>query len=128
MSDAQEAEALRVLIVWYRQHRPHNCFYCGRSLQTRPRRSRSWPHGRPKPNQRTMDHVVPLGLGGANTSWNQVACCHPCNNLKAKRPLESFRNFVAIETHFHGIANGHLKLVGGKFFGEREFEAARAAE
>jgi hypothetical protein len=123
--DAHGGEALRVLIVWYRAHRPHNCFYCGRALLTRPKRSSSWPRGRPKPNQRTMDHVTPRTHGGADHDENKVACCHPCNGLKAFRTLEAFRHFVMMEQHFHGTPGGQLKLVDQKFYGEREYEARK---
>ena len=46
------------------------CAYCGKPWKTR--RSR-------KPS---MDHVIPLGVGGAHTKDNVVPCCWPCNRTK----------------------------------------------
>ncbi len=36
----------------------------------------------------TIDHVIPLALGGKHKWGNVVACCHSCNNRKADRPPE----------------------------------------
>jgi 5-methylcytosine-specific restriction endonuclease McrA len=33
----------------------------------------------------TIDHVIPIALGGKHTWENVVACCHRCNNAKADR-------------------------------------------
>jgi 5-methylcytosine-specific restriction endonuclease McrA len=30
----------------------------------------------------TVDHVLPLGLGGENRPWNLVLACHECNSSK----------------------------------------------
>lgn len=30
----------------------------------------------------TLDHIVPLALGGANAGWNIVAACEACNSAK----------------------------------------------
>ena len=38
----------------------------------------------------TLDHVVPLSMGGKHTWENVAACCHACNNAKADRtPVEA---------------------------------------
>lgn len=110
MTEAERA-AVRVLVVWYRQHHPHNCFYCGAKLLTRPRRSPGWPKGRPKPNQLTTDHVIPVSGGGLRDSGNEVACCYPCNQKKDDLSLERFRHNM----------QGFQWLVDGKFYGERQF-------
>ena len=36
----------------------------------------------------TIDHVIPLALGGTHRWENVVACCHDCNNRKADRTPE----------------------------------------
>jgi len=36
-------------------------------------------------NAQTVDHLLPLSRGGANTWLNTVAACLRCNNLKANR-------------------------------------------
>lgn len=33
----------------------------------------------------TMDHIVPLGLGGAHAPWNIATACRSCNGSKADR-------------------------------------------
>jgi len=33
----------------------------------------------------TIDHVLPIALGGKHAWENVVACCHDCNNKKANR-------------------------------------------
>ena len=33
----------------------------------------------------TIDHVIPIALGGKHVWENVVACCHTCNNQKADR-------------------------------------------
>lgn len=38
----------------------------------------------------TIDHVLPIALGGKHSWENVVACCHECNNKKADRtPAEA---------------------------------------
>ncbi|UCH78800.1 MAG: HNH endonuclease [Candidatus Coatesbacteria bacterium] len=50
------------------------CQYCGRSGP-----------------DLTLDHIVPLALGGKHLWENVVACCQRCNNLKADRTPEAAR-------------------------------------
>lgn len=38
----------------------------------------------------TMDHVVPLSLGGSNTMANVVGACRPCNSAKKARTIEEW--------------------------------------
>jgi hypothetical protein len=51
------------------------CFYCDKRL-----RAGGWG----------LDHVVPLALGGDNSSGNAVACCHGCNCAKGEARAEDF--------------------------------------
>lgn len=39
----------------------------------------------------TLDHVVPLSLGGSNFEGNLVPCCRPCNSSKARLLLVEWR-------------------------------------
>ena len=39
----------------------------------------------------TVDHVVPIALGGSNTDDNLVACCAFCNGSKGAKPLSEWR-------------------------------------
>jgi 5-methylcytosine-specific restriction endonuclease McrA len=38
------------------------------------------------PSSVTLDHVVPLALGGPNLHSNMVASCYACNQAKADTP------------------------------------------
>ena len=43
----------------------------------------------------TIDHVVPLALGGVDEPINYVTCCTICNQRKADRPLFDFAKTIA---------------------------------
>ena len=38
----------------------------------------------------TIDHMIPLALGGLDEIPNWATCCHACNERKAAQPLEEF--------------------------------------
>lgn len=50
------------------------CQYCGRQR-----------------SDLTIDHVIPIAVGGKHAWENVVACCQRCNNLKADRTPEKAR-------------------------------------
>lgn len=52
------------------------CHWCGRDI--------------PKGNERTVDHVTPIALGGGHTIDNLVPACRSCNCSKNKRPPADF--------------------------------------
>lgn len=52
------------------------CSYCGRKLSTRKN------HDDRSPNATTIDHVIPLSVGGANSFANVVLSCFDCNGRK----------------------------------------------
>lgn len=64
------------------------CFYCGRSINSRPfvPKSRSTTPGLPKPNTqgRTRDHFLPR-VQGFNCRANVVLACEPCNRGKGHK-------------------------------------------
>lgn len=39
------------------------------------------------PNAATVDHIVPLSLGGTHTIENVRCVCHLCNSLRGNRPM-----------------------------------------
>ncbi|MBO5724172.1 MAG: HNH endonuclease [Lentisphaeria bacterium] len=39
-------------------------------------------HGKFKPEELSMDHVVPVARGGKSVKGNIVPCCKECNNRK----------------------------------------------
>ena len=60
----------------------HKCQFCLRSLDLA---------------ELTIDHLVPLALGGLDEITNYVTCCRSCNNLKADKPLVEFAQLVNLE-------------------------------
>ena len=54
------------------------CGYCGRCLSDR------WH----------VDHVYPIGYGGADEYGNMIASCPQCNNYKSIFTVEQFRAIV----------------------------------
>lgn len=61
----------RLLAEWRNQRRP--CFYCGADAAD------------------TVDHVVPLALGGTNYEGNLVPACRSCNSSKQDHLLFEWR-------------------------------------
>lgn len=66
-------------ILWDRQE--GRCFWCGKRMS----RTRFTSPARPKDLDdivATIDHLVPLALGGDNTLDNLRLACHRCNHLR----------------------------------------------
>lgn len=59
------------------------CFYCGIALPTGPGPARASDQ---RPTDLTIDHIVPLCLGGGNNLANLCLCCRQCNRSKGARP------------------------------------------
>lgn len=59
--------------IWVRDQ--FLCLYCGQ------------PMGKV---QMTVDHFVPLEVGGGNTQENLISCCRACNKRKGKEEPESW--------------------------------------
>lgn len=54
--------------TWWKQKKSQGiCHYCGNRF---------------KPDELTMDHVVPIARGGESTKNNIVTCCKECNAKK----------------------------------------------
>lgn len=49
---------------------PEFCHYCNKELTTR--------------RDRTVDHIVPVSLGGFSERWNYVLSCRRCNEGKGQ--------------------------------------------
>jgi len=58
------------------------CGMCGRPVVRRSARS---GRDRTPGNQLTLDHIVPVSLGGANDVNNLRVCCRACNMTKSSR-------------------------------------------
>jgi len=47
--------------------------------------------------QATLDHIVPLHLGGHHTEYNLATCCRRCNTKKGKKLLVEYLIYYHIE-------------------------------
>jgi 5-methylcytosine-specific restriction endonuclease McrA len=63
------------------------CAYCGIPMFWPPLRSKKIKKG----CRATLDHVVPLARGGADSEANTVAACEACNKAKADMTAQMFR-------------------------------------
>jgi 5-methylcytosine-specific restriction endonuclease McrA len=75
-----KARALRASQWWKRRISTGVCYYCRRQVGAR---------------QLTMDHVVPLGRGGASTRGNVVPACKACNTRKQRLLPVEWREYLA---------------------------------
>ena len=57
------------------------CVYCGAECRA---------------EELTIDHLIPLALGGLVEMTNWATCCRACNERKAAQPLEGFLESLAM--------------------------------
>ena len=69
------------------------CAYCGKHLET-------WH----------VEHMIPRHAGGTNRTENLVASCITCNRKKARRDIDSFRDWIT-EQVILGLTNSLDQLV-----------------
>ena len=61
---------------WHQKRLSGICYYCGQKF---------------KPEELTMDHIVPLARGGRTTQGNVVPSCKECNKKKGvDTPVDLF--------------------------------------
>jgi len=65
--EKQKARELRQTQWWKRKKSTGICYYCKENF---------------KPDELTMDHIVPIARGGKTTKGNVVPCCKECNSKK----------------------------------------------
>ncbi len=66
-AERNKARDLRRSRWWQQKTAPGLCHYCQQKFA---------------PGELTMDHVVPLALGGRSVKNNLVPCCKGCNTAK----------------------------------------------
>jgi 5-methylcytosine-specific restriction endonuclease McrA len=69
-AERERARELRNSNWWTQKLAEGICYYCQQKFEEA---------------QLTMDHLVPIGRGGASTKGNCVVCCKECNTLKGSR-------------------------------------------
>ena len=57
-----------------------HCAYCGKKIEF---------------DDMTIDHILPQSKGGKDTVENTIPSCQLCNNQKADRSVEEFRDFIS---------------------------------
>jgi len=67
LREKKKAAELRKTNWWQNIIRLGLCHYCRKEF---------------KPEEITMDHILPLSRGGKSTKGNIVPCCKECNNNK----------------------------------------------
>lgn len=65
--ERKKARELRASGWWKNELAKGICYYCGKKF---------------KPEELTMDHILPVARGGKSTRGNVVPCCKECNNNK----------------------------------------------
>jgi len=65
--EKDKAKKLKKTSWWRKKTASGICYYCKRKF---------------KPNELTMDHLIPLSRGGRSTKENLVPCCKECNSKK----------------------------------------------
>ena len=64
------------------------CYLCGEQMCT------DVTPGKPPPsNYATVDHIVPLVLGGANDRSNLALACRECNDDKGDLTADEYRDY-----------------------------------
>ena len=72
--EKSKARALRKTRWWQRKTAAGQCWYCRKVVS---------------PAELTMDHLIPLAMGGESSKDNLVPCCRDCNNKKkSMMPME----------------------------------------
>lgn len=80
---AAQASLRSLLLLAVCAEQGTNCAYCRVPTVTQPA-----PGERHR--ERTLDHIVPLSKGGADTIDNVCCCCRSCNARKQARPVREF--------------------------------------
>lgn len=83
------------------------CAYCGRDLKDA------------RPEEVTLDHLLPRIKGGDNSASNLVTACRSCNSSRGDRDLQSFAPGGSLERIGHLIGQPlNLELAKSIISGE----------
>jgi hypothetical protein len=94
------------------------CQFCGTKLS---------------PELLTIDHLIPISLGGHDEMTNYISCCSTCNQSKANTPLSDFAKTINIsidELPVHGdpVIDNLSLPIQIRLLRKRIFDKARAGE
>lgn len=81
-----KARELRHSRWWHNKLQQGLCHYCGQKF---------------KPEELTMDHVIPLARGGMSTKNNLVTACKACNNKKKQNLSKSWEDLTSLGAAKH---------------------------
>jgi 5-methylcytosine-specific restriction endonuclease McrA len=84
--EKRKARDLRQSQWWKRRCAKGVCHYCGKAV---------------KPQELTMDHVVPISRGGRTTKGNVVPACKTCNTAKKQLLPMEWEAYVKELNHNH---------------------------
>lgn len=84
----------------------------------------------PTKNELTIDHLIPLALGGLDEVTNYVTCCLSCNMRKADRSLAEFAQELNIKIEdipIHGdpVTDNHEMPIQIRLIRKRIFDQIR---
>ena len=84
----------------------------------------------PDKDELTIDHLIPLALGGLDEVTNYVTCCLSCNRRKADRSLEEFAREVDIKiedipVHGDPVIDNHEMPIQIRLIRKRIFDQIR---
>lgn len=96
----------------------YTCQYCG---------------GKFSDEMLSIDHLIPVSLGGHNEITNYVTCCRSCNSSKRNTPLEQFAKRINIQieslpVHGDPIIDNHALPIEIRLLRKRIFDKIRKNE
>lgn len=74
-----KARELRKSRWWQQKTSSNTCYYCGKQVAFK---------------ELTMDHLVPLAMGGRSSKDNLVPSCKSCNNKKKSMMPIEWQNYL----------------------------------
>lgn len=77
--EKQKSRQLKKTRWWRQKLSAGGCYYCHRPCP---------------PGELTMDHIIPLSLGGMSLKSNIVAACKDCNNKKKNHLPHEWKEYM----------------------------------